>query len=93
MPTVTLASAIARHLAAGPGERSFAVEGGTVREALEAMLLQAPGLRGYVLDDQGALRHHVAAFVNNVVVRDKRTLAEPVPADAEIYLVQALSGG
>jgi hypothetical protein len=93
MPTVTLASAIARHLASGPGERSFAVEGRTVREALEAMLLQAPGLRGYVLDDQGALRHHVAAFVNNVVVRDKRTLAEPVPADAEIYLVQALSGG
>ncbi|MGL4551896.1 MAG: MoaD/ThiS family protein [Gemmataceae bacterium] len=93
MPTVTLASAIARHLGTGPGERSFPVEGDTVRQALEAMLLQAPALRGYVLDDQGALRHHVAAFVDNVVVRDKRSLAEPVPAGGEVYLVQALSGG
>ena len=93
MPKVTVAAAIARHLAVGPGDRSFAVEGRTVREALESLWLQVPTLRGYVLDDQGALRHHVAAFVENVVVRDKRLLDEPVPSGGEVYLVQALSGG
>jgi hypothetical protein len=94
VPRVVLAAAIARWL--GPaerGEKSFAVTATTVREALEQVLAQVPQLRGYVLDDQGALRHHVAAFVDGVVVRDKQTLAEGVPPDGEVYLVQALSGG
>jgi hypothetical protein len=94
VPTIVLAAPIARWLPSGErGEKSFAVAGSTVREAVEDLLAQVPTLRGYVLDDQGALRHHVAAFVNGVVVRDKRALAEAVPADGEVYLVQALSGG
>jgi len=94
MPTVVLAGPIARWLPdARPGERSFVVAGSTVREALDSLFAEVPAIRGYLLDDQGALRHHVAAFVNGVVVRDKQSLAEPVAADGEIYLVQALSGG
>lgn len=94
MPTIVLAAPIARWLPSEPpGEQSFAVSGSTVRETIEALLADVPALRGYVLDDQAALRHHVAAFVNGVVVRDKRTLAEPVPPNGEVYLVQALSGG
>jgi sulfur-carrier protein len=94
VPTIVLSGPIARYLPSPRhGEASFRVAGATVREALEQLFTQLPQLRGYVLDDQGALRHHVAAFVNGVVVRDKHSLAEPVPADGEIYLVQALSGG
>src|SRR5262245_36481984 len=92
MPTVTLAAPIARWLDAGPGSKSFRVEGATVRDAIESLLTQAPILRGYLLDDQGALRHHVAAFVDGAVVRDKQSLSEPVAPAGEIYLVQALSG-
>ena len=93
MPRVTLAAPIARWLPSPTGEKSFVVMGATVREALEALLVDLPSLRGYILDDQGALRHHVAAFVDGVVVRDKRTLAEAVSPEGEVYLVQALSGG
>ena len=94
MPTVVLAAPIARWLPdSRPGEKSFAVAGTTVREAIEQMLAVVPTMRGYILDDQGALRHHVAAFVDGVVVRDKQRLGEAVPPDGEIYLVQALSGG
>jgi molybdopterin converting factor small subunit len=94
VPTVVLAGPIARWLPdARPGERSFVVAGSTVRRALESLFAEVPPLRGYVLDDQGALRHHVAAFVNGVVVRDKQALSEPVADDGEVYLVQALSGG
>jgi sulfur-carrier protein len=39
------------------------------------------------------MRHHVVAFVNGEPVRDKDTLSDPVPADAEVYIFQALSGG
>jgi hypothetical protein len=93
VPTVTLAAPLARWLDAGPGSKSFAVAGATVREAVENLLALAPSLRGYVLDDQGALRHHVAAFVDGVVVRDKQALSDPVRPAGEVYLIQALSGG
>lgn len=94
MPTVVLAAPIARWLpSARQGEKTFIVAGTTVREALENLLVEVPSLRGYLLDDQGALRHHVAAFVNGVVVRDKQSLSEPVSSDTEIFFVQALSGG
>jgi hypothetical protein len=92
VPTLILAAPIARYLPA-TGERAFAVVGTTVRAALESLFAQAPQMRGYVLDDQGALRHHVAAFVDGIAVRDKQSLDQPVPPDGEVYLVQALSGG
>ena len=97
MPTVVLAPAIARWLAPDPqigvGERSIEARGSTVRELFDHVFAEHPVLRGYVVDEHGALRHHVVAFVNGAAVRDKQSLAEPVPADGEVYLFQALSGG
>ena len=97
MPTVVLAPALARWLAAAPtpqaGERKVTVPGGTVRDALDHLFALHPGLRGYVLDDQGALRHHVVAFVDGAAARDKLGLTDAVPDGGEVYLFQALSGG
>ena len=97
MPTVVLAPALARWLTAIPtphaGNRDVTVAGATVRDVLDRLFAEHPQLRGYVLDERGALRHHVVAFVDGAAVRDKQTLADPVAADAEIYLFQALSGG
>ncbi len=97
MPRVVLAPALARWLAVAPavGVREVAVSvvGTTVREALDQLFALHPGLRGYVVDERGTLRHHVVAFVNGAAVPDKATLADPVAAEDEIYLFQALSGG
>ena len=89
MPRVVLTA----HLSAQAGGTTFEVAGGSVRELLEGLFAQRPLLRGYLLDDQGALRHHVAAFVNGAPVGDKTTLAVPVPPGGELFLLQALSGG
>jgi sulfur-carrier protein len=97
VPTVIVAAPLARWLtpnpAMGVGEKAVVVSGRTVRELLDAVFAEFPNLRDYVTDEHGALRHHVVAFVNGVAVRDKATLAESVPPDAEVYLFQALSGG
>lgn len=69
------------------------VPGGTVREALEAYFVDHPRVRGYVLDEQGRLRQHVVIFVNGSQLRDRSKLSDPVPPDAELYVMQALSGG
>ena len=89
MPTVSFTRALARFLEAPSAE----VDGGTVGEALVAVFASRPALRGYVLDDQGALRRHVAVYVNGRLVSDRLRLSDPVGASDEIYVFQALSGG
>ena len=46
-----------------------------------------------MLDEHGALRFHMAVFVDGVPIEDRRSLGDPVAGDAEIYVMQALSGG
>jgi sulfur-carrier protein len=89
MPRVLFTANIQRHLPCPPTE----VDGRTVREVLEGVFAQNPLARGYVLDDQGALRHHMQIFVSGAQVRDRTALSDEVPADAEVYILQALSGG
>ncbi len=97
MPTVVLAPALARWLAAEPGvgvgERRLNVAGDNLRGIFDRLFQDFPQLRGYVLDERGALRHHVVAFIDGSAVADKRALTDPVPANGEVYLFQALSGG
>ena len=89
MPKVTFTRALERFLDAP----SAVVEGETVGEALAAVFAARPALRGYVLDDQGAVRRHVAIYVNGQPIADRLRLGDPVGAADEIYIFQALSGG
>jgi hypothetical protein len=89
MPRVAFTRNLQRHVACPP----CTVAGATVRESLDAALALYPLARGYVLDEHGALRHHMAIFVDGEPVADRRTLSDPVPAMAEIFVMQALSGG
>jgi sulfur-carrier protein len=69
------------------------VAGDTVRAVLEAVFTDNRRLRGYVLDDQGALRHHMMVFVDGEPIADRAALSDPVRATSEVYVMQALSGG
>jgi sulfur-carrier protein len=89
MPTVLFTSALQRFLPVPAAQ----VAGGTIAEALATVFASQPRLRGYVLDDQGALRRHVAIYVNGRPVADRTRLTDPVGSQDEIYVFQALSGG
>jgi len=89
MPTVLFTRALERFLPAP----STVVDGATVDAALAAVFATQPALRGYVLDDQGALRRHVAVYVNGRPVSDRVRLSDPVGPRDEVYVFQALSGG
>ena len=65
----------------------------SVDEALATAFADEPRLRGYILDDQGGLRRHLAVYVDGRPVRDRRHLSDTVGTDSRIYVVQALSGG
>ena len=69
------------------------VPGKTVRAVLDAAFEGNERALAYVLDEQGALRRHMVIFVNGRAVKDRTTLLDTVADDAEVYVMQALSGG
>lgn len=89
MPTVAFTPNLQRHVAAPPKE----VAGKTVRELLDTVFGDNERARSYVLDDQGDLRTHMVIFVNGEPIKDRTGLSDPVPEHAEVFVMQALSGG
>lgn len=89
MPRLSFTSHLGRHVPCPPET----VAGATVRQALDAYFARHPLVRPYVLDEQQALRHHVVIFVAGEQARDRQNLCDAVSDDAEIYVMQALSGG
>ena len=67
--------------------------GATVRDVLAVVFARESRIGGYVLDDQGALRKHMAIIVDGTSLKDRVALSDPVVATSEIYVFQALSGG
>jgi hypothetical protein len=67
--------------------------GGTVGEVLANVFAANPEARGYVLDDQSALRKHITVFVDGTMIRDRTRLADAVGEASTVYVFQALSGG
>lgn len=89
MATVRFTRNIQRHVAC-PTEQ---VDGATLASALESYFAAHADARGYVLDDRGRLRHHMAAFIDGRQIEDRTGLTDAVAPDAVIDIVQALSGG
>lgn len=89
MATVRFTRNIQRHVACPTRE----VEGTTLREVLDSYFRENEKARGYVLDDHGSIRQHMVVFINGDQARDRDKLSDPVPADAVIDVLQALSGG
>ena len=89
MPTVTFAPALTRHVACPPQD----VSAPTLRDALAVAFRAAPAMRGYVLDEQGAVRKHVAVFVNGEMIASRSELGQALAPGDQVMVIQALTGG
>ena len=69
------------------------VSASSLRVALDSVFAQQPRLRGYVLDEQGALRPNVVIFIDGVRCRERSVLDDALRPDSQVYILQALSGG
>jgi sulfur-carrier protein len=67
--------------------------GATVADALDALGERLPAIDRRVRDERGALRRHVNIFVGTANIRDLAMLATPLPPDAELSILPAVSGG
>ena len=90
MPTVKFTYALKKFF---PGLKNTPARGRTLVEILEEMDVNYPGVRSYVLDEQGRLRQHVNIFIDGAIIKDRAALSDPFSEDSEIYILQALSGG
>ncbi|QBC31533.1 thiamine biosynthesis protein ThiS [Pandoraea cepalis] len=89
MATVTFAPAIQRHVCVD----DQCIDGPTVHAVLAQCVTLTPELRGYLFNDQGRLRAHVAVFVDGRLIRDRHTLGDTLNDASRVYVAQALSGG
>jgi sulfur-carrier protein len=89
MPGIRVRLASLLHSYTG-GRKVIELEAATVGEALSSLDEQFPGLMFRIVDEQGHIRPHMNVFVNEDRAHD---LAAPLPRNAEIYIVGALSGG
>jgi sulfur-carrier protein len=89
MPSVRFTRNIQRHVECPTRD----VEGATLGQVLHAYFTSNERARGYVLDDEGKLRKHMAAFIDGRQIDDRDTLSDTVPDGAVVDIVQSLSGG
>jgi sulfur-carrier protein len=68
-------------------------DGISVAEVLALYFEANPGVRPYVLDDQGGVRRHVTVFVGDHTISDRIRLSDIVGPGEEVFVMQALSGG
>jgi len=71
------------------GTGPIVIDGATAGDVLRQLEKRQPQLRGWILDETGRLREHVAIFVNSQRV----TLGRPVSGNDELFVIQAISGG
>jgi len=67
--------------------------GTTVAEVVASVARAHPGIESYLLDDRGALRHHVNIFVGDELIQDRERLSDRVAPGVVVSVFQALSGG
>jgi hypothetical protein len=89
MPTVHFTLNLRRHVDC-PVQNA---PGKTVAQALSVVFDANPKLKGYVVDERGALRKHMVIFVDGQAVLDRDGLSDAVGKNSEIFVMQALSGG
>lgn len=81
------------HLRALVPGAPFNVGGSTVGEALDTLFGGASQVRGYVLDDRGALRKHVCIFADGERLAHEAALSRRIGPHTKLCVMQALSGG
>jgi sulfur-carrier protein len=71
------------------GNRELELEGATVADVLRALEGAHPDLRGWILDEHGAIREHINVFVNKEYGREDTALED----SDRLHVLPAISGG
>lgn len=79
--------------AGGKSTIEVAHASGSVRDLLQKLWQLHPALKDRVVDEQNEVRQHINIFVAGEAIRLTGNQETPVPEDAEVMIVPAVSGG
>ena len=68
-------------------------EGSNIRELIDALEAQYPGMRDRLCDEDGALRRFVNVFVGDEDIRFLEGIETALEDGAEVSIVPAVAGG
>jgi len=68
-------------------------DGATVREVVEELERQCPGIRARLLDERGEVRRYLNLFLNDEDVRFLGGLDAKVTAADRLTIIPAIAGG
>lgn len=80
-------------LAQTGGQANYQLPSGTVREVIDALDAQRPGLRFHLCLETGELRQFVNVFLNGVNIRYLDGLETNAPAGATLVIMPSVAGG
>jgi hypothetical protein len=89
MPLIEFTPNLKRHVEC-PAE-DIAAE--SLAELLAEYFTRWPDVRGYVLDDQNAVRKHVKILIDGRNIADRERQSDRLKPSSHIHVLQALSGG
>ena len=75
------------------GDSEVSADGSTLAEVIENLDAAYPGIKGRILDEQGAIRRFVNVYVGNDDVRFLDALDTKTPEGAQISVIPAVAGG
>jgi molybdopterin synthase sulfur carrier subunit len=64
-----------------------------VSELLVLLDEKYPGIKDYLVEEDGSLRKHVNIFINNDLIDDRMSLSDTIKEKDIVLIFQALSGG
>lgn len=73
--------------------RLVRVRGGTIRDIIDALEREHPGLRFTLCHETGELRPFVNLFLERENVRYLQGLDTPVPPEATVHIIHSVAGG
>jgi len=74
-------------------QAEVSAEGSDVRELINHLEQQFPGVKSRLCDEHGALRRFVNIYVNEEDIRFLKGEATPLKAGDEVSIVPAIAGG
>lgn len=74
-------------------QSEFSVDGTTVAEVLDNILIRYPTLKTHLFDSNGNLRRHFNIFVNGVHLRDLSGMETDLKEDDKVILMASAAGG
>lgn len=90
MAKIDFTSALKRFF---PNIKQTNISATSLPELLDKLEAQHPGIKDYIVEEDGSLRKHINIFVDGQLISDRQQLSDPIKEEDEILIFQALSGG